>query len=285
MTWLSEPSSLMVQPSISTASDRIVDFEPLAIAIRHRRRIVQNLVDDQLGCHDKTIIGTTRSAQVAVAKGCRRGAPVDPHVVVQSRIDQRHGGARRIRKNRTTVILDAIDLCPEVIDENDLVGSVGEKPVRAVGVVHRRAAIGERVGVVAQHHVAARRYQQRTTVVDDMAVESSSLMVQPSISDRGCRRIEDLEPFTAGVGDRCGVLHDLVDDHLRRGATQSLAPPGVPRSPSPKGVDEVHQLVPTLLSNAGSIKAIEAPVGSGKIGPPSYSTRSISTGSSSIKKD
>ncbi len=59
-------------------------------------------------------------------------------------------------------------------------------------------------------------------------------------------------------------------------AKQSLAAPGVPRSPAPNGVDASHQLAPTLLSSTGFLSAIEAPLGSGKVAPLSHSTRSTS---------
>ena len=57
---------------------------------------------------------------------------------------------------------------------------------------------------------------------------------------------------------------------------QSLALPGVPRSPAPNGVTDWHQFEPTALSRRGSSRDIEAPLGSGKVAPLSHSTRSAS---------
>ena len=57
------------------------------------------------------------------------------------------------------------------------------------------------------------------------------------------------------------------------GKTLMFSLPGVPKSPSPKGVTDSPQFAPTLLSREGSSSDIEAPFGSGKAGPPSHSTR------------
>jgi hypothetical protein len=175
---------------------------------------VPSFVDDQRRRGSRAVVGGARRAQVAVAERRARGAPVAADVVIQRRIDQGHRGAVRVGEGGPVIPFDAVDLSQSPVPQDQFVTAVAEEEVAGILVGDGNAAIGRRVGVDAEHNVAARRNHQRPAVIDHVGVDVVVLDGPAVDVHVGAGGIEQFEPLAVRVGNRARILHDFVDDDL-----------------------------------------------------------------------